>query len=464
MQPVVSASHPGVWSETAALVSCALVPPGPEHDYMVPAHLEAVLRSQANWWANPDYLLFDDLVLLPQLRAEHAELMAVIAAATQSRDIPSAVSQCGWQGRAGGASAGYRHAGAIDLRQWLRHILASPQVAAEVVAEVCDMEVQRGPLPIPVREVRARLGDLGGEELLHALLSGVCPHTEQQLLRTPAPNLLFARDLLACMGEAIVLGWPQMPARWRDGVLARALARHHPALCTRPQVDVRSLRSGACLEGGDILVASGDLVLVGVGERTNAAGAEALHQALQTQRPTRVLAVHLPPQRAMMHLDTVFTWLDRGLAVAYMPVFSPESPPEARVDIRDLSSPGQSLGADLAAVLADYGAPTELLPCGGGLARHAEREQWSDGANALCLAPGQVVLYGRNTHTLRTLNAAGFEILTPQEYVANAALYQQRGQRLVVALTGSELSRGRGGPRCLTLPLGREPELAASAS
>jgi len=427
---------------------------------MVPAHLEPVLRSDANWWANPDYLLFDDLVLLPQLRAEHAELMAVIAAATQGSHTATSHRE----GRAGGKASVGRHAGAVDLRQWLRHILTNPRVAAEVIAEVCDVEAQRGPLPLQVKEIAARLGDLGGEELLHALLSGVCPLSEQQLLRTPAPNLLFSRDLLACVGESIALGWPQMPARWRDGVLARALAKYHPALSDRPRLDVRALRPGACLEGGDVLVVADDLVLVGVGERTNAAGAAALHQALQALGPTRVLAVHLPPQRAMMHLDTVFTWLDRGLAVAYLPVFSPDSPPDARVDICDLADPGRSLGADLAAVLADYGAPTELLPCGGGLARHAEREQWSDGANALCLAPGQVVLYGRNTHTLRTLNAAGFEILTPQQYVANAALYQQRGQRLVVALTGSELSRGRGGPRCLTLPLGREPARVAEGS
>lgn len=436
-QPGTALVQQGVSTEYGPLQVCAFVPPGPEHDYMVPAHLEPVVRSAANWWANPDYLLFDDLVLLPQLRAEHAELQAVLAAATGP-------------------------AGAVDLRQWLREVLANRPVAEQVIAEVIELEAQRGPLPTASSEATARLADLGSEDLLAALLSGVCPQTEQQLLRTPAPNLLFARDLLASIGSAVALGWPQMPARWRDGVLARALAYHHPALRDRPKLNVRSHHPQACLEGGDVLVVADDLVLVGVGERTNLAGAFGLYAALQQQGRVRVLAVHLPPQRAMMHLDTVFTFVDRGLVVAYEPVFQDSSAAEARVDIRDLQDPERSLGSNLAQVLGEYGHPTEVLPCGGGLPRHADREQWSDGANALCLGPGQVILYGRNTHTLRTLNAAGFEILTPQQYVANAVLYQRRGDRLVVALTGSELSRGRGGPRCLTLPLHRAPPRPAA--
>ena len=101
------------------------------------------------------------------------------------------------------------------------------------------------------------------------------------------------------------------------------------------------------------------------------------------------------------------------------------------------------------------GAPMEWIACGGHDPRAAAREQWSDGANAVCLAPGRIVLYARNTATLRELNRRGFEVLTPAQFIANADLLLQGGRRFVVALGGSELSRGRGGPRCLTLPLAR---------
>jgi arginine deiminase len=284
------------------------------------------------------------------------------------------------------------------------------------------------------------------------------------LLRTPAPNLLFARDLWVCIGDTIAVGWPAMPARWRDGVLARAVARHHPLLQGRQVLDIREARGAGqsrCLEGGDVLVLGPDLILVGVGERTNWAGAVALHAALQAnppagQQPPRVVAVRLPDQRAMMHLDTVVTCVAPGLALAYLPVFDPASPDGQRVELFDLSQPDVALGADLAAWLPRWGHPMTLLPCGGGQAGVAEREQWSDGANALCLGPGQIVLYGRNRATLQVLNQNGFEIMGPDRYIANAALYARTAQRLVVALPGSELSRGRGGPRCLTLPLARQ--------
>jgi arginine deiminase len=139
-----------------------------------------------------------------------------------------------------------------------------------------------------------------------------------------------------------------------------------------------------------------------------------------------------------------------------LPVFDPATPVGLRADLFDLSQPDVGLGPDLAACLALWGHATTLLPCGGGRPGIAEREQWSDGANALCLGPGQIVLYGRNRATLQVLNQQGFEIMGPERYIANAALYAHTGQRLVVALPGSELSRGRGGPRCLTLPLARQ--------
>jgi arginine deiminase len=122
-----------------------------------------------------------------------------------------------------------------------------------------------------------------------------------------------------------------------------------------------------------------------------------------------------------------------------------------------LLADGQAMGCDLPAILDRRGKPMQTVACGDGDPIAAAREQWTDGANAFCLGPGRIVLYARNQATLRALNRVGFEIVTAEDFIRNAALWMQGRRRFVVAVSGFELSRGRGGPRCLTLPVRRSP-------
>lgn len=438
-------SAPAIRSETGRLQSCILCAPGRELDAMVPRHIQALRQRPAapgetpgeEWQANPDYLLFDDLVLLPQLASEHAQLQAVIAAATGDR-------QC------------------LDFRDLLDQVLQLPGVRGALTEEILDLELQLGATPGQLGMARGRLDELAPHELGEALLSGLDPRDDAEILGGPCPNVLFARDLWAVVGQQLVLGYPRARARKRDGVLARCVARHHPRLADAQLLDIRADQRGQpgslardelvddrCVEGGDVLVVTPDTVLIGIGERTTLRGALAVARGLQGQGFRHVLGVQLPLARAMMHLDTVMTFVDRGLALAYLPALQG---PEA-LRVVDLLDGGRALPYGVDRALQEAGSPVEWVPCGGSDPRAAAREQWSDGANAVCLAPGRIVLYGRNTATLRELNRRGFEVLTPAQFIANAEWLLQGGRRFVVALGGSELSRGRGGPRCLTLPL-----------
>lgn len=437
----------GLWSETAPLRACVTCAPGDEFDRMAPHHVEpGHAGPDGRWRDNPDYLLFDDLVLLPQLQAEHAQLAAVVRAVT-----------------------GPKHS--HDLRRLLQDVLAKPAVAMEIVRDVLELERQWGRPAAVLDDLRGRLLDLPSVELAAALLSGADPHTGDDLLAWPMPNWLFARDLWAVVGDAVVVGYPRPRARKRDGVLARALLRHHPLLRDLPRLDIRAggpalaadedaeLR---CIEGGDVLVVAPDIVLVGIGVRTTLPAAQALAALLQARGVRHVLGVHLPLRRGTMHLDTLFTLIDRNACLLHAPAFDARTPVADRVRVVDLLAPDREgaagergLGCDLPALLGERGLPLEVVVCGDGDPRAAAREQWADGANAFCLGPGRIVLYGRNTQTLRALNRAGFEVVMPEAFVANADLYMAGERRLVVALTGSELSRGRGGPRCLTLPVAR---------
>ncbi len=424
-----------IHDEVSRLQACALFAPGDELDRMLPRHIEShVLRGDA-LLENRDYLLFDDLVLLPLLRDEHAELASVVAAVTG----PQAC---------------------LDVRVMLGEVLADEAVAAEVVAQVLADDR----LTVAERRVAlVALGKLRGARLAEALIQGALPHQETAILPTPAPNLLFARDLWAPIGDAIALGWPRHRARQRDGVLSRAIVLHHPQFHGVHAIDLRAGNADPdiTLEGGDVLNVTPELVLIGHGPRTSAWAARLLAERLPSS--VEVLGVCLPLRRATMHLDTLLTFIDRRAVLAYLPAFDAHSPDDERCDVQDLRT-GKSLGCNLPALLAERLPGLQVVPCGDGDPVAAQREQWTDGANAVCLAPGRIVLYRRNARTLRALNRAGFEVLTPQQFVANSELLLQGDKRLVVAVGGAELSRGRGGPRCLTLPVARAPQPKSSSA
>ena len=408
------------------LQACALFAPGDELDRMLPRHIESHVQHGATLVENRDYLLFDDLVLQPLLQDEHAELAAVVRAVTGPQ-------LC------------------LDVRVMLGEVLADETVASEVVAQVLADDQ----LAVAERRLAlVALTKLRGARLAEALIQGALPHSEVAILPAPAPNLLFARDLWAPVGDAIALGWPRHRARLRDGILSRAIVRHHPQFQGVRALDLREFNADpeVCLEGGDVLNVGPQLVLIGFGPRTTERAARLLAERLPAD--VEVLGVRLPLRRATMHLDTLLTFVDRRAVLAYLPAFDRQSAAEERCDVMDLRT-GVALGCNLPALLADRLAGLQVVPCGDGDPVAAPREQWTDGANAVCLAPGRIVLYRRNTRTLRALNRAGFEVLTPAQFVANSELLLQGDRRLVVAVGGAELSRGRGGPRCLTLPVAR---------
>ena len=420
-------ARPGIPNETARLTACALFGPGDELDRMLPRHLEAHVGEPPDWRENPDYLLFDDLVLLPLLQSEHAELSGVVRAVTGPQ-------------------------GCLDIRAMAAEVLVANDVALAVLDE-CLADPQLGPLER--LRVKTLLERERGSRLAEALIQGVAPGTDNAVLPGPAPNLLFARDLWARVGESIVLGRPRHPARRRDGVLSRAIARHHRQFAGVPLIDLHAGHkdtSDICLEGGDVLVAGPNLVLVGHGPRTTARAAALLAERLAPD--VDVLGVRLPHKRATMHLDTLLTFIDTHAVLAYRPAFDPHSPDVERCEVTDLRS-GTVMGADLPAILRDRLGAMQVVACGDGDPTAAVREQWTDGANAVCLAPGRIVLYQRNQRTLRALNRAGFEVMTAPQFIHNAELFLQGQRRIVVAVGGAELSRGRGGPRCLTLPIAR---------
>jgi len=287
----------------------------------------------------------------------------------------------------------------------------------------------------------------------------------------PLPNWCFQRDPQVILGGGVVFSAMATAARWREGLLSRCIFRFHPELADTPVVldPLREARQGGQflgphrprLEGGDVLVLSPEVVAIGVSERTNMVSVELLAEALAEQDggPRWLEIVHVPARRAYMHLDTVFTPVDRDAALVFEPVLCGDGPQRAdtyEIDLHSTDLVAHHRGCLLDA-LRDHGLDLQPIRCGGGDPVAQQREQWTDGANGFALAPGVIVLYDRNIVTADTLANSGFRVLPAEDVLlGREEVDLECDERLCLLIDSHEMSRARGGPHCLTHPLVRE--------
>lgn len=423
-----------VYSEIGRLRRVMLHRPGGEIDRMVPSMMER--------------LLFDDILYGDEARQEHDRFRAVFE------------------------HAGVEVAEAQDL---LAEALEST-AAREVVLRELGSEYEAPP------EVVERLRDLPPAELALALVCGF--RTEGEAHGTPpygrffdldpVPNYFFQRDPQAVLGERVMISSMATEAREREPLLARTIFTYHPSFAggldlvdvDRPHHAAHGDRPAPRafpypdLEGGDVLVASPEILLVGLSERTNRRGVEALAEYLRSQDTSfrHLVQVELPARRSCMHLDTVFTLIDHDTCLAYLPVIQPGHAESAHVYYVDLTARELAFAVrpSLLDALARLGLDLDVVPCGGADDPIAQqREQWTDGANAFAIAPGVILSYQRNRRTLDELDRRGWRVISELQVVEGSEEVLGHG-RTVVTLGGNELSRARGGPRCMTAPLVRD--------
>ena len=324
-----------------------------------------------------------------------------------------------------------------------------------------------------------RLSELPADRLAAALIAGVPagPDAVEAGGRkffdlAPVPNYFFQRDSQVVLGNRVLCPSMATAAREREPLLSRTLFNYHPALqgySALFEIDVPPAGGPQhdphypypSLEGGDVLVVSPEIVLVGMSERTNRRGVAVLAEYLRLEEtPFRhLILVEMPTKRSYMHLDTVFTFIDRNTCLAHLPVIEPGGREAAYVFYVDLYARELTFAVrpSLLKALADLGLELDVVPCGGSVeAIDQQREQWTDGANAFALAPGVILLYRRNRKTIEELGRRGFRILPEEEVVAGRHDLLNGGPA-VVTLAANELSRARGGPRCMTMPIERDP-------
>lgn len=412
-----------VTSEIGRLKSVLVHLPGREIDVMIPPMM--------------NQLLFDDILYGQVAREEHRRFQQLI------RFVAPEV---------------------IEVQDLLEEVLEDDDVRQGIIRDLAKRKILGRKLAVALREQPPA-------KLAQTLIGGI-PREKDGKGELPAfdllpvPNYFFMRDPQVVIGDGVVICGMATQARRRESLLSKYVFRHHPLL--RDSGVWTDFTAGGelegrrpTIEGGDILVPSSDLLLVGVTERTNRAGVRQLATALRDAgSPVKtIIVVELPRQRSFMHLDTVFTFTSRNECLIYPPVILPGGSQAATVTTIDLTKKSISYlpQKSLLGALRKRGFDLKPIYCGGRSAVDQQREQWTDGANAFTLAPGIILLYERNVRTAEELAAHGYHIVYEGDVLlGRSELETWTDKKYAIQMAGSELSRARGGPRCMTMPLARE--------
>ena len=374
-------------------------------------------------------LLFDDIIFEENAKGEHLEMLKVFKAAMPDNGKVLEI---------------------VDL--FAESI--TNQNARSYYIEQLIKEFPEKNLSVIEHELLA----LPPEDLLTFSTQGTLKSsTEFNLL--PSPNLLFTRDLASVVGDSILVSRAATKARLRESLMMETLVQFHPLFDSVKDHAIR-ISGTQSIEGGDVLVESQDLVLIGISERTSFTGLMKAAGGLLNHGVKTVLAIDIPKQRASMHLDTVFTFVSDSECIAFPPAIL-----EQHDNVVALQKEGDHLVADsrysLKEALKEFsGKDYHLIKCGGEDRTSQFREQWTDGANVFALAPGVIVGYERNTKTFNALVDHGYAYMNQFEFVEeyeSKPLELNAENKIAVSFQGNELCRGRGGARCMTMPISRNP-------
>ena len=397
-------------SEIGKLRSVLLHRPGKELERLTPAYLEE--------------MLFDDIPWLKQISFEHDEFANVLRK---------------------------NNCEVLYYSDLLSDILIDKKIKSEIINDVISFShIQNLNL---VSEIVEYLESKNNKELSEIIISGLAisdlPGKKGRkrlsdfineafpFYINPLINLYFTRDPGAVIGGRIAISSMKTEARRRESLILHHINRFHPLFSDSAKATWNSYNNPNSIEGGDILVLSPETVAIGCSVRTSTSAIEEVAISLFTgdSEVKEVLVIQIPFTRAYMHLDTVLTMVDYDKFTIFpgiensVKVFSLTAGKKSELIIKPVNSL-------LTALKTSLKIPSvKLIPSGGGDVITAAREQWNDSTNTLAIAPGVVVTYDRNTVSNNTLRNNGIE---------------------VVEIGGSELVRGRGGPRCMSMPLNRD--------
>ncbi|MCL3779695.1 arginine deiminase [Prolixibacteraceae bacterium JC049] len=411
-----------VRSEIGRLEGVILHTPGPEVENMTPQNAERALYS--------------DILNLSVAGNEYRQLSGVLQ----------------------------KFCNTFQVKELLSDILEDEVVKYALIKEICQLD--------DVETEFDRLLDLKAPELARQLLEGsviIRDNLTRYLSKDrfslrPLHNFFFTRDASMSMYDEVLIGRMANRVRERESLIMEAIFKHHPHFGVNTLNPLKPAEGKAdmksTIEGGDVLIARDDVLLIGTGSRTSSQGIDFIIETLKAQKDKvhHIVVQELPhTPESFIHLDMVFTFLDTNACMVYEPLILKDNPYQTiHIQIENGRVSKIENETNILSALSKLGFDLKPISCGGTVDPWIqEREQWHSGANFFALAPGKVIGYERNEHTIEALNQNGFEVVSALDIMNDKVDVKTLG-RSVITIAGSELARGGGGCRCMTMPVKRQ--------
>jgi arginine deiminase len=354
-----------------------------------------------------------------------------------------------------------KHCQTYEVKDLLSDILAFDKVRDQLLKTICQLE--------GVPELTPFLLSLDHREAARQLIEGVEIRRDnltkylsnERYSLSPLHNFLFTRDASMSLYNKVLIGKMASNVRDRESLIMDSIFRNHPDFMAETLNPAKTadpkLQREIRIEGGDVLIAREDVLVIGTGIRTSTQGIDFIIDAIKAEKPGihHILVQELPETpESFIHLDMVFTFIDRDTCMVYEPLIMQHNRFRT-IHITINNGKVQSIHTEtnLLKALNDLGFNLRAVGCGGDDNWHQEREQWHSGANFLAIAPGVVIGYERNVYTIDALHKAGFEVIKSKDILEKQLDIPQN--KTVITIAGAELARGGGGARCMSMPVKR---------